>query len=143
MKMSETRVFKKWFASAKNKDAVIVATRAEYLEFREAVIHGRGGAKAWPPFSKLKAHYTGIPLVDEDGDPWTNEKAFYTKPTLEDKLRDLLNKFSKENGSDTPDWILAAFMLKCLDAFDFAVKLRESYYGREEKTVDTVAEPKT
>lgn len=42
-----------------------------------------------------------------------------------------LNYSSKENGSDTPDFILAEYLSDCLAAFDKAVREREKWYGRE------------
>jgi len=47
-----------------------------------------------------------------------------------DELQVLINKHSKENGSDTPDWILAEYLRHCLQAFDQSVIHREQFYGR-------------
>lgn len=47
-----------------------------------------------------------------------------------DELVALLNSCSKENGSDTPDWILAEFLMASLKTFDACVKERETWYGR-------------
>ena len=41
-----------------------------------------------------------------------------------------LNENSAENGSDTPDFILAAYLMKCLEAYDHTVHHREQFYGR-------------
>lgn len=49
------------------------------------------------------------------------------------ELEHLINRHSMENGSNTPDWILARFLGDCLTAFDAAVGLRETWYGRENK----------
>lgn len=49
---------------------------------------------------------------------------------LEMELRRVLNSFCEENKSNTPDWILAGYVLDCLDAFNRAVNERERYYGR-------------
>lgn len=46
------------------------------------------------------------------------------------ELEQLINKHSKENGSNTPDFILAEFLHNCLIAFDQAVDRRETWYGR-------------
>lgn len=46
------------------------------------------------------------------------------------ELGALINKYSLENGSDTPDRILAGFLIECLRAFDIAVTSREFWYGR-------------
>ena len=43
----------------------------------------------------------------------------------------LLNRHSMENPSNTPDFILASYLLGCLAAFDTAVQQRETWYGRD------------
>ena len=45
------------------------------------------------------------------------------------ELEELINKHSMENGSDTPDLILATYLLSCLKAFDDATKNRDRWYG--------------
>jgi len=45
-------------------------------------------------------------------------------------LVSLLNCHSKENASNTPDFILANFLIDCLEAFDNTVLAREAWYGR-------------
>lgn len=44
------------------------------------------------------------------------------------ELEELINKHSLENGSDTPDFILAEFLLESLRAFDRATNARESWF---------------
>lgn len=51
---------------------------------------------------------------------------------LRTELAEVLNKHSAENGSDTPDFVLAQFLLNCLHAFDVAVADRTRWYGKEE-----------
>ena len=46
------------------------------------------------------------------------------------ELTALLNKHSKENGSDTPDWILSNYLYDCIEAFDNATKDRQRWYNR-------------
>jgi hypothetical protein len=46
------------------------------------------------------------------------------------ELETLLNAQSMENGSDTPDFILADYLVDCLAAFDRALQTREKWYGR-------------
>lgn len=50
--------------------------------------------------------------------------------TFEEELRAVINKYSKENDSNTPDFILARYLGCCLDAFNFATNEREMWYGR-------------
>jgi hypothetical protein len=45
-------------------------------------------------------------------------------------LERLINRHSLENGSDTPDFILAEYLTKCLEAFDWCVTNREKWHGR-------------
>ena len=51
--------------------------------------------------------------------------------TFEGELQSLINKFSKENDSNTPDFILAEYMNECLNAFTKASRAREKWYGKE------------
>ena len=47
------------------------------------------------------------------------------------ELEILINKHSMENGSDTPDFLLAEYLTDCLNAFDKTMQKREKWYGRE------------
>jgi len=47
-------------------------------------------------------------------------------------LENLLNIHSKENDSNTPDFILASYIGNCLHAFTEATQQRESWYGRDD-----------
>lgn len=51
------------------------------------------------------------------------------KNILEKKLTDLINCESRENDSNTPDFLLSEFMMKCLDAFELASNKREVWFG--------------
>lgn len=50
--------------------------------------------------------------------------------TLQDEVASVLNRYSAENASNTPDFILAMFLLSCLDAWNTGVQQRETWYGR-------------
>lgn len=52
------------------------------------------------------------------------------KIAFERELERLINELAMEDGSDTPDFILAAYLLDCLDAFERATRLRGRWYGR-------------
>ena len=45
------------------------------------------------------------------------------------ELEGLINKYSMENESNTPDFILAGFLYDCLGIFNKTTKLREDWYG--------------
>lgn len=44
-------------------------------------------------------------------------------------IEEAINKHSAESGSDTPDFILAEYLVDCLAAFDKAMKRRSSWYA--------------
>lgn len=48
--------------------------------------------------------------------------------SLEKELSALLSKYSVENESDTPDFILAAYLLSCLDTYNLTVKARDKWF---------------
>jgi hypothetical protein len=68
-------------------------------------------------------------LLDETVDP-----PAYPEVPLEisfrQELESLINSHNQESGSDTPDWILAEYLVDCLYSFDNAVSRRERWYGR-------------
>ncbi len=49
-----------------------------------------------------------------------------------------INTHSMENGSNTPDFILASYLVGCLGAFEEAVAHREAWYGRGPEGVVTI-----
>lgn len=51
-------------------------------------------------------------------------------PSLETELAAALNRHSAENASNTPDFILAQYLLGCLAAWNTATQQRETWYGR-------------
>jgi len=46
------------------------------------------------------------------------------------ELETLINRHSRESGSDTPDFVLADFLHDCLRSFDLATNARDRWYGR-------------
>lgn len=59
-------------------------------------------------------------------DPVTNRSV-----TFREDLEKLLNSYSMENGSDTPDFILAEYLADCLKVFDNAVTSRSKWYSKD------------
>ena len=51
--------------------------------------------------------------------------------TLGKMVKVAINTECRENDSNTPDFILAEFMMKCLEAFELASNEREVWYGVE------------
>jgi len=58
--------------------------------------------------------------------------AEYTE--FQKELEHLINKHSKENESDTPDFILAQYIQNCLYAFTTAITQREQWYNKGKST---------
>ncbi len=51
--------------------------------------------------------------------------------TFREELRNLINKYSLENASETPDFILAQYMFDCLQAFNKATQERETWFYKK------------
>ena len=51
--------------------------------------------------------------------------------SLRSDLASVINRYSRENGSNTPDFMLAAYLCDCLKAWNAMTKQREKWYGRE------------
>ena len=56
---------------------------------------------------------------------------------LQKELESLINCHCAENESDTPDFILAAYLSDCLAAFNRSVNMREAWYGRKTQDVES------
>jgi hypothetical protein len=52
------------------------------------------------------------------------------RSTFLGELEQLINKYSQENQSNTPDFILAGYLEDCLSAYNRALQAREKWYGR-------------
>lgn len=50
---------------------------------------------------------------------------------LREEIQTAINRVSAENVSSTPDFILAEFLTKSLEAFDSATILRDKWHGFE------------
>lgn len=75
----------------------------------------------------LKEFKEGLDALDykEIDKPLSKEEQFIIE------LTSLLNRYSKENSSDTPDHILAAYIEMCLRSFNVSVRNREDWHGRK------------
>ena len=59
-----------------------------------------------------------------------NDDGTLNKKDFQYDLEKLINCHSKENTSNTPDWVIASYLVRCLDGFNDCINLRERYYGR-------------
>lgn len=67
--------------------------------------------------------------TESTGVPMTTTLASEPKTNLLPYIREAINKASAENGSNTPDLILAEYLTICLMAFEKATEQREAWYG--------------
>ena len=71
---------------------------------------------------------------DETPDPpHTMDEAREREGSLLKSITDAINAHSAENGSDTPDFILAGYLIQSLAAFDNAVWERKRWYAEPEE----------
>lgn len=58
-----------------------------------------------------------------------SENMVLKKGTLRDRIESAITSTSAENGSNTPDFILAEYLADCLAAFDKSSRAREKWYN--------------
>lgn len=69
-------------------------------------------------------HVEAVPFAST----WLEESLLSPEPeTLLDRIRQAINATGSEKGSDTPDFILAAYLTDCLAAFDKATRARQEW----------------
>jgi len=61
------------------------------------------------------------------------------EPSFKRRLSNLINEFSLENKSSTPDFILSNYLIRCLDNFDETSDEKSSWFS-DEKQPTTEAE---
>lgn len=57
------------------------------------------------------------------------EESVQRESDFRKELRELLNKHSRENGSNTPDHVLTEYLSASLAIFDGAIRKRQAWYG--------------
>lgn len=57
-------------------------------------------------------------------------------PGFQEQLRDLINRYSMEEHSNTPDFILAEFLNVSLQAFGLAMAKRDRWYAAPQKAAE-------
>ena len=65
---------------------------------------------------------------------YNKRSAQVSELNFRDELRSLINRHSMENGSNTPDFILADYLQGCLELFDKSILSREGYFGTKRAT---------
>ncbi len=64
----------------------------------------------------------------------SKEDGNLNKERFKGQLRELINSFSLENKSNTPDYILANYLNECLDALNTAINFRDKHNQNSEET---------
>ena len=49
--------------------------------------------------------------------------------TFQEELEELINRYSMENQSDTPDYILAEYLVSCLNTWAYITRQRDKWFG--------------
>ena len=81
--------------------------------------------------SRYKAEKDALASLKELVDKFYNSVGEYNMDTFEEELRSLINRYSLENGSDTPDYLLAEYLRRCLENYNETVSFREHWHGRK------------
>jgi hypothetical protein len=106
--------------------ALAVLTTSPELTIQGESVRG----SATHPDDMLDRVYALQETMFKDATPIPDDVVF-EKPIFATALQDLINSYSKENGSNTPDFILAQYLMDCLDAFDKCSRAREKWFGKE------------
>lgn len=62
------------------------------------------------------------------------------RPGFEKELEGLINRYSMEAGSNTPDYILVDYLKNSLENFHRATRLRDNWYGGKRSVINDQAE---
>jgi len=84
----------------------------------------------------LKTEFTGR-LYEIKDDAKITKRKITNLEKFEDELVRLINCYSMENGSNTPDFMLANYLVGCLKLWNSTLKWREKWYGRVPEPGDT------
>lgn len=76
-------------------------------------------ADGYSSYSPAQAFEEGYTLISEAKDA-----------SFREQLRESINRASRENASNTPDFILAQYLLDSLRAYEYATRRREQHAGR-------------
>ena len=82
------------------------------------------------PDEVLEQCYSLQEEMYKDATPIPDDVEF-ERPTFGRALQELINSYSMENGSNTPDFVLADYVKDVLHLFNQTVNRREEWYGRK------------
>lgn len=83
-----------------------------------------------------KANYKAVFDAINKSESETQALAFVNETSpLEREISSVLNKHSAENESNTPDFILAEYLMACLNAFNTANNSLKAFEGRDMESI--------
>ncbi len=74
-----------------------------------------------------------------DASPLPESKE-YVRPGFDKELENLINRYSMEAGSNTPDFILVEYLTNSLNNFHLATRHRDNWYGGKRSVINDQAE---
>lgn len=83
-------------------------------------------------YEAVRKNHTQFVCFPEDKVVITRMRGFMKRKEFRNELAALLNKHSLENVPNTPDYILADFLITCLDALDGAVNTRNIWHSAKD-----------
>lgn len=113
----------------------------ETIDKLREMVKVQGGGGNWDSSPYMRGMYNGMELmlaVTEDREPryrdaperyLFNDEIHPSPSTLTDEIKAIINRRSRENESNTPDFILAEHVVACLEAMEELVKHRDKWYG--------------
>jgi hypothetical protein len=75
----------------------------------------------------------------KDASPLPEAETF-VRPGFEKELESLINRYSMESGSNTPDYILVEYLKNSLENFHLATRLRDNWYGGKRSVINDQVE---
>lgn len=103
------------------------STEGKYLMAAMAMLTTESHTSETPYDVLSQVHNLAVKMYGEIKEP-----EVYTRPDFKTSFTQLLNSYSMENHSDTPDFILMEYLCDCFMAFNRATNDRERWYGRKE-----------
>lgn len=89
----------------------------------------KGPHHATCPHVSVAVPNHGPAVITRDDRHDAKDSRLSAPPDFRKELTELLNRHSKENGSDTPDYILAQYLMYSLETFDEATRQRVRWYS--------------
>lgn len=83
-----------------------------------------------------------VPGIEIYGEPPEDKEEpeknyMFLNPEFKEELRQLINKHSIENDSQTPDWCIASYLINCLTAMNCVINGRDIWYEDDKKLTVT------